>query len=78
MNKQTDAIEATVHIKTYEIYTKDGYLLNVLSTTDKIKEYPLFKEIISINDVNGEIIWLSAQDEELWQRAFEQWHTIAI
>tara|TARA_R110002095_G_scaffold199365_1_gene179138 strand:- start:14 stop:253 length:240 start_codon:yes stop_codon:yes gene_type:complete len=72
-NKQ-DAIMAATHIKTYEIYTTDGCLLNVLSTADKIREYPLFKEIITVNDVYGEIVWLSAEDEKLNIAATDQFN----
>tara|TARA_R110000772_G_scaffold227690_1_gene338453 strand:+ start:224 stop:463 length:240 start_codon:yes stop_codon:yes gene_type:complete len=77
-NNQPDAITATAHIKTYEVYTTDGHLLHILSTSDKIRKYPRFKEIITVNDVNGEIIWLSPEDEELYNLASDQWHTMSI
>ena len=73
-NNQTDAITRATHIKTYEISTTDGHLLNVLSTADKIREYPLFKEVITVNDVYGEIIWLSPEDEELNIAATDQFN----
>ena len=69
----TDLFAVTAHIKTYEVYTTDGYLLHILSTDDKIKQYPRFEEIVTINDVSANIIWLSAEDEELHQRAEELW-----
>ena len=71
---RTDAITRATHIKTYEISTTDGHLLNVLSTAEKIREYPLFKEVITVNDVYGEIIWLSAEDEELHIAATDQFN----
>ena len=69
----TDLFASTAHIKTYEVYTTDGHLLHILSTADKIKQYPRFKEVITVNDVNADIIWLSVEDEELHQRAAELW-----
>jgi hypothetical protein len=74
-NAPFDAITAARHINTYEVYTNDGYLLNILSTADKIKEYPEFKEIVTVGDVNADIIWLSAEDEELHIQASELWHS---
>ena len=75
-NEPIDAITAAKHIHTYEVATTDGYLLHILSTEDKIRNYPQFEEIITCNDVNAEIIFLSADDEEIWQQAFDEYHSI--
>ena len=69
-----DALAAVSHIYTFEIYTTDGDIKHVLSTKDKIKEFPLFAEVITINDVNAELVWLSDNDQALYEIAAHTFH----
>jgi hypothetical protein len=70
----TDALAAVSHIYTFEVATTDGDIKHVLSTKAKIKEFPLFDEVITVNDVNAEIVWLSDEDETLYEIAAHAFH----
>jgi len=65
----SQVVAAANHIKIFEIINLNGDVFGVLSTTDKIKSYPSYKDTISIGDANYTQAWLTAKDARLFLAA---------
>lgn len=62
-------IAAASHINIFEIITTGGDVVGVLSTKDKIKTFPNFESVATINDANYSQVWLTAEDTKLFLAA---------
>jgi hypothetical protein len=62
-------VAAASHINIFEIITTDGEVVGVLSTKEKIKTFPHFESVATVNDSNYSQSWLTAEDTRLFLAA---------
>ena len=73
--KNSQIIAAASHINIFEIVTTNGDVVGVLSTKEKIKTFPHFESVATVNDANYSQSWLTAEDTKLFlaaETAFNQ------